>query len=253
MLTAFPYNPSVLPSTGALGSATIGSATMGPPIFNTIRVETAFRYPIHQLDKAKIGVPIEITKSLGNGAKEYWRVKHTPGPLSYQIDSLVINRKLDEVGWEQLPQLLPIGSLSSICRMLNRSDSGTSRRDIREALEKNAGALITADFQYQLKPTDKTAKSKGKAYANFRGTFSRYAVYFTGMTLPNGISADCTYVHFNHLYFQALKNATLRPLDYDYLKALTVGAQKFYEIVSYRIFAALTHRRDSAWISYNDY
>lgn len=243
MLNAFPTHPSALPA----------RVTQGPPILNTIRVETAFRYPIHQLDKAKIGTPIEITKSLGNGAKEYWRVKHTPGPLSYQIDSLVINRKLDEVGWEHLPQLLPIGSLSSICRMLNRSDSGTSRRDIREALEKNAGALITADFQYQLKPAEKPAKNTSKAYANFRGTFSRYAVYFTGMTLPNGVSADCTYVHFNHLYFQALKNATLRPLDYDYLKALTVGAQKFYEIVSYRIFAALTQRRDSAWISYNDY
>ena len=43
------------------------------------------------------------------------------------------------------------------------------------------------------------------------------------------------------------------PLNYEYLKVLSPAAQRFYEIVSYRMFAALKKQRLGGTISYSDY
>jgi hypothetical protein len=54
-------------------------------------------------------------------------------------------------------------------------------------------------------------------------------------------------------YWEVLNNAPTRPLDYTYLKALAPAAQRFYEIVSFKIFAALKYRHPTAKISYSEY
>ena len=41
---------------------------------------------------------------------------------------------------------------------------------------------------------------------------------------------------------RGLNHAPVRPLDYTYLKTLTPTAQRFYELLSYKMFAALKHR-----------
>ena len=43
------------------------------------------------------------------------------------------------------------------------------------------------------------------------------------------------------------------PLDYAYLKALTPMAQRFYELLSYKMFAALKHRQPHATLRYSEY
>ncbi|HSX79873.1 MAG TPA: hypothetical protein VLQ80_15030, partial [Candidatus Saccharimonadia bacterium] len=48
-------------------------------------------------------------------------------------------------------------------------------------------------------------------------------------------------------------NAPTRPLDYEYLKALAPAAQRFYEIISFKIFAAIKYRHATAKISYSEY
>jgi hypothetical protein len=45
----------------------------------------------------------------------------------------------------------------------------------------------------------------------------------------------------------------VRPLDYAYLQALTPMAQRFYELLSYHLFATLTHRRPHATLRYGEY
>jgi hypothetical protein len=45
----------------------------------------------------------------------------------------------------------------------------------------------------------------------------------------------------------------MRPLNYDYLKILPPASQRFYEIVSYKVFAALKHRLPQAKLSYSDF
>jgi hypothetical protein len=44
------------------------------------------------------------------------------------------------------------------------------------------------------------------------------------------------YLVLNDPYREVLNNAPTRPLDYEYLKTLTPSAQRFYEIVSYKIW-----------------
>ena len=51
---------------------------------------------------------------------------------------------------------------------------------------------------------------------------------FTGERLPDGRLADCVYIVLNQPYWEVVNHAPVRPLDYDYLKALTPGAQRFY-------------------------
>src|SRR5205085_2003098 len=54
-------------------------------------------------------------------------------------------------------------------------------------------------------------------------------------------------------YRDVLNSAPTRPLDYDYLKDLTPGAQRFYELLSYQIFAALRNDRPRAKMLYSYY
>ena len=70
--------------------------------------------------------------------------------------------------------------------------------------------------------------------------------------LPNGETADAVYLLLNDPYLDVLNHAPVRPLDYDYLKILTPTAQRFYEIISYRIFAALKYRHPHAKLLYSD-
>ena len=82
----------------------------------------------------------------------------------------------------------------------------------------------------------------------FEKGFTRYSVYFAGEELPNEVGmADAVYIFLNEDYWQVLNNAVFRPLDYDYQKALSAGAhQRFYELVSFAVFAALSKRSDEA-------
>jgi hypothetical protein len=68
-------------------------------------------------------------------------------------------------------------------------------------------------------------------------------VIFTGEKLPNGDKSDGTYILLHDIYREILNSAQTRPLDYDYLKELSPIAQRFYELLSYQIYAALKHKR----------
>ena len=83
--------------------------------------------------------------------------------------------------------------------------------------------------------------------------FTRYSVVFTGEQLPDGRRADAVYIILNEPYREVLNNAPVRPLDRAYMKELPPAAQRFYEILSYKIFSAIKNHYPHAKISYSEY
>jgi hypothetical protein len=218
---------------------------------STTRVETALsRFPIHNLTKSE-KIAIRINRKNQAGETDIsWSVSPSrdygePRQLAYRLDTLVINRRIDEAS-RPLPRLLRLGTLRDICRELGVQMNGPQAHAIKQALYQNAFAGITAKVSY---------KSADGRTRRFEKGFTRYSVYFAGEELPNEVGmADAVYIFLNEDYWQVLNNAVFRPLDYDYQKALSAGAhQRFYELVSFAVFAALSKRRDEAKLVYSDY
>src|SRR5262249_61912882 len=89
---------------------------LSPP--SPIRVETALsRYPVHRLAK-RGDVAIDIREKNENGEVSIkWEVTHSPGPLAYKLDTLIINRRIEEAV-RPVPRIIKLGSLRDICREL---------------------------------------------------------------------------------------------------------------------------------------
>src|SRR5215475_10896219 len=89
---------------------------------NIIRTETVLsRLPIHNL--AKTGkVEINVVRKNAEGVVEVqWEVSYNskygqPRQLAYKVDSLVVNRRIDER--RPVPKMLKLGSLNQICNDL---------------------------------------------------------------------------------------------------------------------------------------
>jgi hypothetical protein len=111
-------------------------------------------------------------------------------------------------------------------------------------LHQNAGAYITAKLHY----TDRDGMERC-----LETGFTRYSVIVTGQRLPNGRRADAVYLALNDPYWEVLQHAPVRPLDYEYLTTLAPSAQRFYELLSYQMFAALKYRRPEATMRYSTY
>lgn len=213
-----------------------------------IRTETVLsRNPIHNLSKrGGIEIAIQITDKGGRGSL-LWKVLYNhhygpPGPLAYKVDTLVVNRRIEEAG-HPVPKLIRLGSLSEICGELGLAD-GKSTQDVKRALLQNAFAGITARLAYTA--TDGTEHT-------FEFNDTRYGVILTGQKFTDGRKANAVHLVLHDTYRALLDRAPYRPLNYDYLKTLSPGAQRFYELISYQIFAALKHSRPQARYLYSDY
>lgn len=212
-----------------------------------IRTETVLsQYPLHRLSKDSEPLQVYFTKTNEKGkVTTTWKVSPNPeygepGILAYKLDTLVINRKIDELR-RDIPELLCIGSWAEIQELL-----GVKTRNLKAlktAFSQNAGALITAKLDYM-------GKDGSNRTVELRST--RYGVIFVGERLPNGTKADAVYVALNPAFREVLRNAKTRPLDYEYIKALPPASQRLYELISYQIFAALKHDNPRAKYLYSD-
>lgn len=212
--------------------------------FKIIRAETVVsKLPIHNLTKSE-NVNILITRRNERGKVELqWEVSHNakygqPRQLAYKLDTILINRKIDESG-RPVPKVLKLGSLNEMC-----NDLGSQKGELKRALQQNATTSITAKLSYQ---------AMDGSERHLEAIFTRYSVVFTGERMPDGRKADAIYVIFNEPYWEVLNNAPMRPLDYDYLRELPPTSQRFYEILSYRFYAALKYDRERAKLLYSDY
>jgi hypothetical protein len=211
-----------------------------------IRTETVLsRLPIHNLAK-KGSVNIQILKTNADGKVELkWIVSYSDRygqarQLAYKLDTIVINHHIDEQR-RPLPKMICLGSLRDVADQL---DLGGDTNKVRRALRQNASAFITAKFEYR--GNDGSKKT-------LEADFTRYSVVFTGEQLPDGRRADAVYIILNEPYREVLNNAPVRPLDRAYMKALPPAAQRFYEIISYKIFSAIKNDYPHANISYSEY
>ncbi|MBV8266951.1 MAG: hypothetical protein JO252_11540, partial [Planctomycetaceae bacterium] len=168
-------------------------AALTPP--DVIRVETALsKFPLHRLAKAGV-VEIVIREQNAKGDFLRWKVSHNseygqPGPLAYKLDTLVVNRRIEEAG-RPIPRIIRLGSLKDICRELDLVESGANTNKVKRALLQNASAFITAKIRY---------KSAAGAARRIEVGDTRYAVVFTGETLPDGRTADAVYLVLHDFY-----------------------------------------------------
>ena len=57
----------------------------------------------------------------------------------------------------------------------------------------------------------------------------------------------------NDIYMQVINGAMTRPLDYDYLKSLPPAPQRFYELLSYQMYATIKNDRPRAKLLYSEF
>jgi hypothetical protein len=220
------------------------AAELLPP--NPIRVETALsRYPVHRLAKhGEIAIDIRETTEGGQVAIR-WEVTHNskfgqPGPLAYKLDTLLINRRIERAE-RPIPRIIRLGSTREIIIEIGLTNHDT--QTLKKAFRQNASAFITAVIQYR--QNDGTTRT-------LEADFTRYSVVFTGEELPDGRKADAVYTVLNDIYMQVLNGAMTRPLDYDYLRGLPPAPQRFYELLSYRMYAAIKNDRPRAKLLYSE-
>jgi hypothetical protein len=216
---------------------------------NITRAETALsKYPVHNLSKTdRIEIHIRRRGEAGD-ADIQWAVSASreygePRQLAYKVDTLVVNRRIDEAG-RPIPRIIRLGSFRDICHQLDLSPSGDNFAGLRMALLQNASAFITAKITYR--GADGGSK-------RFEAGFTRYSVVFTGDDMPNGYRADAIHILLNEHYWKLLNKAQFRPLDYDYQKSLKPAAHRFYELVSYSMYGALSKGQPEARLLYSDY
>lgn len=206
------------------------------------------QYPLHRLAK-KSSLEIRVTKTNARGKLiTTWEVSASqkygePGPLAYKLDTILINREIDEAR-PNIPEVIRLGSLRDICTALDISPEGKNTQLVKKALHQNASAYITAKLDY---------RSKDGSERNFEFGASRYEVIFVGQKLPNGAKADAVYIILHRTFREFLSNANTRPLDYDYLKSLPPAAQRLYELLSFQIYAALKYGNPRAKYLYSDF
>lgn len=213
-----------------------------------IRVDNVFtRMPVHRIaKKGHASIRIIERDATGNGGqiRLYWKVDPNdnvgePGPLAYRVDTIVVNRFLDEAG-RPLPRILPLGDLRPIARELGL---GGDTNAVKRALKQNAFVGITAKLTYR----DRHGNEQW-----IDNYFTRYNVIFRGGVV-DGRHAECAYLVLNDPYYSVLNNSNPRPLDYEYLKRLPPAGQRFYELVSPRMYVMFTRGWRYAEIAYSDF
>jgi hypothetical protein len=226
------------------------SHTLTP--LNIIRTETVLsKLPIHQLSKTEV-VKVHIIKKDSKGELALlWDVSPNavfgnPRQLAYRIDKLIIDRKISELG-RPIPKIILLQSLRQICRELGINER-RGVKQVKHAMNQNASAYIQVNLSY---------KGRDGRVRKLSGGFTRYSVFFIGDTLPgeDDKTAENVYIILNDAYWAVLNNAQDRPIDYDYFKLLknSPSAQRWYEIASYKLFAAIEHQRPEARLLYSEY
>jgi hypothetical protein len=194
---------------------------------NFVRVETLLRkYPMHVLQKGSKATELVISDVDAEGQEVIkWCVKFkaeegAPGELAYRIDRLIIDKCLE--AHREIPNVLRLGTLGDICKVLDIPPSGKNMRNIKSALLQLQGTRIDI------------ANDLGE------GRFYRYpSIMFTGDKRSDGTRSDAIYLEISTAYQAILRRSSRRPLDYDYIGTLPPAASRLYELVSSRIFAAL--------------
>ena len=222
-----------------------------------IGVESEFsKYPLHNLSQHDL-INIEIRETNERGQLVKWEVSYNnrfgrAGPLAYKVDTMVLNRRIDEArrlpayaadlddfgNTNPIPEVLPIGSLNEIAETLKL---GRGTGAVKRALRQNVGIIISAKIKY--KRADGTEKS-------IEADFSRYGIVFTGEKLPDGTKASCVYLVLNNFYREILNIAPIQPQNWTHTE-MPAASHRFYVLLSSRMYATLESNGREAKMLYS--
>lgn len=216
-------------------------------ISETLRSEFHFlKFPFFDLcprSSKKDRIEIREVEETEEGKIEvWWKVSrgldyNLPSSLARRVHKEVVERILNSKN-KPSPQLIKLGSMRQICRVMNIVESGKNSKEIKGALKDILSATIEA------KGTFRQKEKKGEKRF-FEGAFHLYeGVFFTGETLPDGIKADAVYILLNPMYVQNFNNNFVVPLDYQYVQGVRGDiASRMYEILSIWFYPALENGR----------
>lgn len=209
------------------------------------------KYPVHNLSrKDPINIEIRETNEKGQILVK-WEVAYSnrsggrPGPLAYKVDTMVLNRRIDEARKVDasgniipIPEVLPLGSLLEIAKILKLHRNTNT---VKQALRQNVGIIINAKIKQKL--ADGTTRS-------LEAEFSRYSIVFTGEELPDRTKADRVYLVLNKLYREILNFAPIQPQNWAHTE-MPAASHRFYVLLSNRMYAAMESNSGEAKMLYS--
>jgi len=196
------------------------------------------KYPVHNLSrKHTINIEIRETNEKGQVTIK-WEAYYNshfgrPGPLAYKVDTMIINKRIDEArkvdtlgNLLPIPEVLPLGSLREITDILKLGGDTSS---LKQALRQNVGIIVSAKIKQKL--ADGTERS-------LEAEFSRYGIAFTGEKLPDGTRANGVYLILSKLYQEILNCAPIQPQNWAHTE-MPAASHRFYVLLSSRMYATL--------------
>ena len=216
-----------------------------------IRSEFNFlKFPFFDLAKDPKREEIKIQETQGTPDGEFrilWHVtrdvkSHFPGEFEKRLHRAIeqiINTKPKPIA-----ELLELGSLRYIARVMGVNESGENTNRIQQAFKNIVRTSVEAKGTFQLK------ESKTKKYIN--DVFHLYdRVIFQGEQLPDGRVADCVYLVRGTWYRQNINNNYVIPLDWHFYTQLAGSVTtRMYEYFGIQFFIAQEQKRDYCDVFY---
>jgi Replication initiator protein A len=229
-----PHKKRLLKSPGPKPVETTAE-TDNTPIPSYTRSEVNFlRYPFFVLNSRDVGkidrIEYREERQDNNQIQQvYWKVSRNidhfiPGPFDKRVYR-AIEEILDGIA-RPVPQLVRIGSLYSLCKLMDIPDSGKNLQMIKKALRRMAATTIDSDNAFYDKSQRRWLSS------TLEGTFHLFDVYLKGQRLPNGDTADTLFLFLNPLYILSINAFYVKPLDHAYMRQLNNPVtERFYEVL----------------------
>jgi len=218
------------------------------------------KYPRHILTRKSRGKKQDRIQ-IGERKKDqpYWIVTFNPeygvaGKTGFDFSNRVLLPHMHEEflkaqknGQKEIPRLLALDSLTTICKQIGRSTGGKDLAEVKAAIQAEAAATIECNAVIR------TNKDGSVEYLT--GVFHALdAVYFRGNKLPDGTEAEKVFVALSDPFRKAGSSPEFfKPVNLDYLKQLNSGgAERWYFYVSTLIFTAIKYNQ-IARVRYSEY
>ncbi len=151
-------------------------------------------------------------------------------PGAFDKDVLITIQKLVTDAGFPPHNPLSLPSFGYICRLMGIEDAGKNRKMIKTSLKRWALTGIETNSFY-LKDKDQYWENSSSG-----AVFTLWSVYWKGKRLPNGGTAESTYLFFNPPFYLSLLAFYMQPLDYGYYMELPPLAKRIYELQAPKFF-----------------
>jgi hypothetical protein len=202
------------------------------------------RYPLailaclnfQELLQNSIKTGVSLTYEYTDGDKRrVWKL--TPHielgyPGAFDKDVLITIQKLVTDAGFPPPNPFALPSFRQICKLMGIAATGQNMKAIKTSFKRWAFTGIETNSFY-LKDQDRYWEGDD----SFNGAvFTIWSVYWKGKRLPNGSTAERTYLYFNPPFYLSLLAFYMQPLDFAYYMELPPLAKRIYELQAPKFF-----------------